>query len=231
MAKLTLTQCTVESGQVKKASPSNSFEVTINPADFKHGYGLEYSGTQPNDGLPIAKSAKVAEFKAIKTETVGFSLVLDCTGVVPGTADLAVSDQIDKIRTICYTYSGKEHEPNVVMLDWGKSLSAFQGRLTSMNVNYTLFQADGTPLRAKVALEFMAYSTQMEEALTAQRSSPDMTHVVEVRAGDTLPLLCQRIYKDPSRYLFVAAFNGLDTFRRLEPGSVINFPPIVERRS
>jgi nucleoid-associated protein YgaU len=66
----------------------------------------------------------------------------------------------------------------------------------------------------------------MEEALRAQRSSPDMTHTVRVKAGDTLPLLCQRIYRDASKYLEIARLNDLDGFRALAPGSELQFPPM-----
>ena len=48
-----------------------------------------------------------------------------------------------------------------------------------------------------------------------------------VLAGDTLPLLCQQIYGSATHYLQVAAFNGLDDFRVLEPGRELLFPPFA----
>ncbi len=106
----------------------------------------------------------------------------------------------------------------MVKIGWGSGLAGFYGRLESMHANYTLFRATGEALRAKVDLGFISYATPMEEALMAQRSSPDMTHTVRVRAGDTLPLLCQQIYRDASRYLEIARLNGLDGFRALRAG-------------
>ena len=47
-----------------------------------------------------------------------------------------------------------------------------------------------------------------------------------VRAGDTLPLMCYRIYGSAGYYLEVAAVNGIDNFRKLEPGSRVVFPPL-----
>ena len=44
--------------------------------------------------------------------------------------------------------------------------------------------------------------------------------------GDTLPLLCDRIYSDPSYYPDVARFNNLSDFRRLQPGQRLHFPPL-----
>ena len=112
--------------------------------------------------------------------------------------------------------------PDIVL--WGSQI--FVGRLTSMKVDATLFKASGEPLRAKLDLEFKSYVSSEEEALRANRSSPDMSHLVEVRAGDTLPLLCYRIYRDSSYYLEVARYNNLTDFRDLEPGRKLHFPPL-----
>jgi phage tail protein X len=49
---------------------------------------------------------------------------------------------------------------------------------------------------------------------------------VVVRQGDTLPLLCQRIYGDPGYYIDVAAFNQLADFRSLRAGMQLHFPPL-----
>jgi nucleoid-associated protein YgaU len=42
-----------------------------------------------------------------------------------------------------------------------------------------------------------------------------------------LPLLCNRIYNDPSYYREVARINNLSNFRNLEPGLILRFPPLV----
>ncbi|MEL6125757.1 MAG: peptidoglycan-binding protein [Pseudomonadota bacterium] len=226
MAKLTLTRCVVEDGQTSETSgPNNVFKVTINPADYKHTFGINYTGKKEGRDKPLGKSAVISKFASVNQEKVDFSVILDGTGVVPNVKQ-SVADQVKAIRNIAYTYSGKDHEPNVVKLTWGRGLNAFYGRLTNMTVDYTLFHPAGQALRAKVTMNFVAFSTQLEEALKAQRSSPDMTHLVEVQAGDTLPLLCQRIYKDASQYMHVAAVNKLDSFRRLTPGTTLRFPPI-----
>jgi len=49
---------------------------------------------------------------------------------------------------------------------------------------------------------------------------------VQVRDGDTLPLLCERIYGDSRYYMAVARFNGLRQFRALTPGMALHFPPL-----
>jgi nucleoid-associated protein YgaU len=54
--------------------------------------------------------------------------------------------------------------------------------------------------------------------------------VRKIKFGDTLPLMCYRIYGDPKYYLQVAEANGLDNFRRLKPGTDIFFPPLEKTR-
>ena len=93
-----------------------------------------------------------------------------------------------------------------------------------MTANYTLFRPTGEALRAKVDLELHQLRHPDGGGAAAQRSSPDMTHTVRVRAGDTLPLLCQKIYRDASKYLEIARLNDLDGFRALAPGSGAEIP-------
>jgi hypothetical protein len=227
MAKLTITRCRVDGGQTTALSgPANVFRCSINPADYKHSFAISYTGKTPESGQPIGRASASPRFSSTLAERIAFSIVLDGTGVVPDAAGLTVAGQLAQLKGIVYEYSGSDHEPNVVRLAWGRGLQSFYGRLESMTVDYTLFRASGEALRAKVAMNFVSFATQVEEALRAQRSSPDMTHVVTVRAGDTLPLLCQRIYRDASKYVEVARLNDLDGFRALEPDTVLRFPPM-----
>lgn len=227
--RLRFTRCKVTSGKPEPLTDDDDrFEVPINPADFKRNFGISYDDEQAEK--PLGKSGFPLNFNKVKSETLSFSITLDGTGVVPNTRDKPVADQVKTLRSIVYDYSGEEHEPTPVQITWGEGLK-FTGRLTSMDCDYTLFDPDGLPLRVKIALSFSEFMTAVEEALKAKRNSPDMTHQVQTRAGDTLPLLCEQIYKDPGRYAEVAAFNGLDGFRAIAPGTILRFPPIRGRAS
>jgi len=59
-----------------------------------------------------------------------------------------------------------------------------------------------------------------------RKSSPDLTHVHEVKAGEHLSLLAHQYYGEASRYLQVARFNNLKNYRRLTIGQKLAFPPI-----
>ncbi len=226
---LTITRCTVTADKIEPKRGAQKgvdiFEVQINPEEFTRKYAVAYTGTGAGAG-PIGKAAAAPEFARTEAETVNIKIVLDGTGVVEAKRGESVSAQIALLRDIAYEYKGDEHEPGPVELNWGDELKAFRARLTSLDVTYTLFDPTGAPLRADVTLDFVEALTPKEVEVEADKQSPDMTHLVRVVAGDTLPLLCERIYKDATRYVDVARENDLDGFRALAPDTLLRFRPI-----
>jgi hypothetical protein len=217
---LKITQYVVNDDGTITQKPSSQFTVLLNPAEFSEGYSISYDPT-----TRLGQSAANPRFAAVKPQSVNFSIVLDGTGVVPTEGSLtSVKQQLKNLNDVIYTYVGSRHEPSHVQLVWGSWI--FNGRLESLAVQYTLFKPNGDPLRAKVTLGFTSAVSDKEAELKANRQSPDLSHRVLVRDGDTLPLLCERIYGDPAYYIDVARFNGLVDFRRLEPGTRLHFPPL-----
>ncbi|HET7793596.1 MAG TPA: peptidoglycan-binding protein [Rhizobacter sp.] len=221
---LKLTRCFINRRGTIRLDDSAEFTVMINPAEFKHDHVITYDSTKT-----AGQVGKDPKFMGMNPEKVGFSIVLDGTGAVmpasPGQAVPSVKTQLDKLLKVIYRYVGDQHEPGHVRLLWGTLI--FFGRLESISTSYTLFKPSGDPLRAKVQLSFMGAMSNKEAELQSNRSSPDLSHLVEVRDGDTLPLLCERIYGDPSYYPDVARFNRLVDFRRLTPGGTLHFPPLA----
>lgn len=221
--KLTIAPCEIVDGNIKvdKGAGKTIFEAMINPAGYKRQLSIDY-----NKQKTLGQSSTDPMFSAICPEVLTLdNLVLDGTGVVTLIGLENVKDMIDNLLKVIYVYEGKKHEPNHVRLLWGSFI--FFGRAQSISIDYTMFKHDGTPLRAKVHLSFLGWMSKEEEQLTANPSSPDLSHLVEVRAGDTLPLLCNSIYNDSSYYREVARINNLTNFRNLEPGLLLRFPPLA----
>ena len=225
LEKLTITSCEIDAEGNYKVG-SDSFSVMINPAGYSHDRKITYSREKRLGGL-----TEEHKFASVDAETISFNeIVIDGTGAVPRSAPGAapspdVKTQIKKLADVVYNYVGRYHEPPGVRLAWGDLM--FFGRLQTMSVNYTLFKPNGEPLRAKVKLVVVGTMSAQEEARRANRSSPDLSHRVEVKAGDTLPLLCYQIYRDSSYYTDVAGYNNLSNFRDLKPGTQLFFPPLV----
>jgi len=217
--KLTIATCKVDdAGNI--TVEKNSFEFMLNPSEYDHSFAIEY-----NKKEAIGQSGSDIKFSGIKPEKLKFSTLIDGTGALGSEASKDdVKTQLKKIRDIVYRYDGDKHEPSHVRVLWGSQI--FFGRLESMTIDSKLFKPSGEPLRSIVQLQFSGFMSKEEEALRANRSSPDMSHLIEVKAGDTLPLLCYRVYRDSSYYLEVARENNLTDFRDIRPGSKLHFPPL-----
>ncbi|EXU74930.1 MULTISPECIES: hypothetical protein [Erwinia] len=217
MEKITIKSIT------SKGSVAQTFSATLNPGSIKHNFGISYTNRGPQQQGDISPTTT---FKGYDSEKLDFELLIDGTGVTGNTSTNTVQKQLATLKKVTYAYNGEQHEPYAVVISWGTSVS-FQGRLTSISINYSLFDSSGNPLRATVALSFAKYLTQKEKSALKKQSSPDLTHIIEFRAGDTLPMLCHKIYNDSSYYIEVARKNNLASARQIKPGTKIYFPPLI----
>ena len=135
-------------------------------------------------------------------------------------------DDVNEFRRILTEYQGESHEPYHLKLVWGNLV--FKGRAVEVGITYKLFNPDGQPIRAVVRVKFKGSIEEKKRASVEDRHSPDLTHRRTVKPGDTLPFMCFQVYGDPRHYLFVAERNGLDDFRRLAAGQVLEFPPLAQ---
>jgi phage tail protein X len=218
---MTITAYTDQDFQSQAGSP---FVVWINPASYSHDYPIEYTARQAQ-----GSGGPSPAFSQIGQDKVAFELIFDGTGVVPPPSGQTmpsngVAGLVGQLQALIASYNGSIHRPNFVKLSW--SQLDFQCVLESMNVKYTLFKPDGTPLRATVALSFLGFMSEDQIAKVENKLSPDLTHTVTVRTGDTLPALCYQIYGSSTYYSQVAAANNLSGFRQLRPGAKLTFPPL-----
>lgn len=218
-------QITAYSDQEFTRKVGSPFTVWINPASYNQSYSVVY-----NDRQAQGAAGGSPEFNRVGQGNLSFDLVFDATGVVPmpipgmPIPSDGVAGQIATLRSMMVAINGDIHRPNFVKLAWAQL--QYQCVLNRMQVKYTLFKPDGTPIRATVSLNFLSFFSEQDLSNASNKKSPDLTHIVTVAAGDTLPLLCYNIYGDSGYYLSVAAFNGLTNFRALVPGSQIVFPPL-----
>ena len=227
---LTISACTVSGGQISVTDSPTAFKVMINPSNYSHTYTISNTATKKgteSKKAAIGTNESPPKYIANLPQKLGFDIILDGTGVIRPPRALVLPDvktQIADLIKVVYTYVGEAHEPNPVRVLWGSLV--FFGTLDSMSMEYTLFKPSGAPLRAKVKLSFTGYQSSEEGSLKANTSSPDLDHVVEVKSGDTLPLLCYQVYKDSGYYPAVAKVNNLVNFRNLVPGTRLRFPPL-----
>jgi nucleoid-associated protein YgaU len=196
------------------------FEALINPET----YTLEYK-VKTADAQGQGTSGAQTKFEYTLPEELTFDFLFDNTGLIDGKPNPdGVFERVDAFRKLLTEYHGDSHEPYHLKLVWGRLI--FRGRAVEVGITYKLFNPDGQPIRAVVRVKFKSSIEEKKRAALEDRRSPDLTHRRTVGPGDTLPFMCFEVYGDPRHYLFVAASNRLDDFRRLTVGQPIVFPPL-----
>lgn len=127
------------------------------------------------------------------------------------------------------------HAPPVIRFVWladtnqadkkaSLDVSGIRWVLESLNVTYTLFAPDGTPLRAKLAIALKEFTTVEDQAKAFPKNSPDVEKTYVVRRGDTLAAIAETLLGDGRHWRLIANANGLADPRTLAPGFQLRIP-------
>ena len=174
---------------------NGEFTTLVNPEKYMVAYKPEYTEVQGQ-----GTSGSQPKFTKIPPQELDLDLLFDSSGVIDGKGDSTngIIDKIEAFKRIVFEYKGEEHKPNYLMIKWGALL--FKGSLVDLSIEYRLFASDGTPLRANAKLKVKGTIDDDLRVAKENNQSPDLTHYRKVKAGDTLPLMCYRIYGDSNYY-------------------------------
>lgn len=197
------------------------FTLPVNPEQYAQKFTVKYDAKVPPGGSGVEE-----RFLSSGPEELRLDFVFDSTGTIYGYVHegKSVPLQIQEFKQVVYDLAGDIHQPRFLKL-MGMNIN-FPCILTELQITYTLFKPDGTPIRAKLSATFLNFKETRRRVAEENKNSPDLTHVRRVNDGDKLPLMAFRIYKDTRYYLEVAKVNGLTNFRQLRTGQDVIFPPI-----
>lgn len=195
--------------------PFSTYIAMFNPESFTVNNQIQYDNSQPP-----GSTGSDLRFIGVAPRTFQFEFLVDGTGAIGEKREVFADIQLFKYTT---GFVGEIHRTSYVTIAWGTFVATCV--LTRMDVQYTLFRPDGTPLRAAISASFQEHTANELQQLISNFTSPDLTHRRLVKSGDKLPLMCYNIYKDPKHYLEVAKANELDTIMNIEEGTSIAFPP------
>lgn len=206
-----------------------TYEVMFNPESYSFRYENEYQTYQG-----INTSGRTARYSLTRSRTLSLKFVIDdssaTAGLFSGVSAIGpfsratVYKQVEEFMDFTARMDGDLHAPKYLRLEWGDLI--FDCRLQSVDVNYTLFNRSGIAIRAELDTVFVEDIEESKRLQQENKSSPDLTHTRVITAGDALPLMAHRIYRDPIYYIQVAKANKLNNFRKLKVGAALNFPPI-----
>ena len=205
----------------------NPYTLPVNPEQMQQNLRIRYDtsqgqGTQGTN--PHYSGTSAPDFR--------IEFIMDSTGAIYGnTADgQAVTEQVQNFLTAVYYMEGNIHQPRYLKLIWGANFT-FDCLLTNLDIQYTLYDHNGAPLRAKLNATFVHYIEHEGRVRNEKKQSPDLTHYRQVNPEDDLPLMSYSVYGNKLLYLQVAKANGLTNFRKLSTGQNLIFPPIDKSKS
>jgi len=191
------------------------------------GYTVSKSN-QWSDGRQLSDEFPQREFVGGDPRELRMTLLFDAADT--DNDDVAgVTDQLFSMLEVQPDVeSGKKTaRPPTVTFSWGQ-VSSFTAVATSLRVRYTLFDVDGTPLRAVADVVL----TQVEKVVGANggaRQNPTTSGIAglrmhTVRDGDSLQSIAYAMYGDPTRWRPIAEANGIDDPLSLPRGRTLTVP-------
>lgn len=208
--------------QKQDQSAGEDFTIPVNPESYSQAYKVELK-EKPAGG----NQGSAPEYKFTSPEELKLEFTLDNTGTIEGNVydGTPVPKQVEKLLATVYKMKGEAHRPSILKIQWG-SFFTFDCVLSTLDINYVLFKPNGEPLRAKVSASFKQYTEPQIRSRQENKKSPDLTRVIRVADGDTLPNLSYKSYGTPKYYPQVAYANKLMSIRTLRTGDDLVFPPV-----
>jgi hypothetical protein len=209
---------------IKEMKPA--FLAPVNPETFTKNLKIDLDQRRGH-----GSHGTDLRFKSTVPEELRLEFILDGTQTIDGYGGedttlktMPVHDQLKKFLDSVYKYEGEIHRPKFLLLIWGSEIR-FRCILSNLDINHTLFNTNGEPLRAKLSATFLNYKAREERLAEERQQSADLTHQRKVKQGDRLDLMTYRIYNDSNYFLQVGKANGLTQIRNIKPGLNLFFPP------
>jgi hypothetical protein len=208
---------------------SRKFSIQFNPDSLKVSFSNQTSGGDQRGGSAI-------QFVGAGTTKLSFDLWFDVTNPEHlvwqvenerSEASDSPAGAIDDVRRlteqVAYFINPKESDqegkfiPPGVRFLWGRFL--FEGIMESLNEELVYFSEDGRPLRAKVAVSLTSQRIQVRKSDALRDRPIEPRH--QAKEGESVADAAAAA-GNKDNWAAVAAANGIENPRILEPGTVLD---------
>src|SRR3954452_1712630 len=200
----------------------------FNPAELTIGKSNSWQAPESK-----GKNAPDLRFQAGQPGTLAMSLTLDTTQ--DGSDVSQHTNKLLSLMVVDDTLQGADKQRNSarppwVVFHWGL-MHSFKAVVERLQIRFTYFASNGTPLRAKADLALKQFADQKETPLQNPTSStPTLQTIHHLQGGETLDRIAATYYADHSRWRLIAEANGVLDPLRLRPGTVLVIPELPGRR-
>ncbi len=187
------------------------------------------SASWKRDTTNAASSASHPKFTGPDPQTVEMEIFFDAWNDPAGDVSVQVNKILGWTRPTQASRNRGAPSPPLITIEWGASraLAEFCGYLKDALATYTVFRADGSPIRAtcKITLEEVPDEAHGQNPTSGSLKS---RRTRTVRDGENLALLAYQEYGDPGLWRGLARFNGLDDPLALAAGTRLLVPSLSE---
>lgn len=206
---------------------TGEFQVMFNPNALNLRFQVDRTETQEQ-----GQTHPKLNFNGMKPIEFSLEFILDGTGIngdmlSKTDLDKKISARVNEYLEVVYGYNGRVHQNQYVRIKYGAVL--LECILVSTDINYTLFDRSGQPLRAKINASFKTVKSRELSEIIANKQSPDLTHVRELKQSDKFTLMANAIYEENFLFTRVARANQLNSFRNVPTGTRLIFPPLINK--
>ena len=187
-------------------------DVLFNPAEYTH----EISNNFQETSLP-GLSNPILQFVNGQTQVLSMELLFDRWTDRSGPS---VAERVRQLADLL-AIDSKLHAPPPVEFSWGTF--SFKAVIESLSQRYTMFDSDGTPVRATVSVSFKQYRPLSEQLENPRLESADKTKI-RVLEGELWELAAAE-YGDPGLWRLLARENRIANPRLVPKGSQLIVPP------
>ncbi len=197
-------------------------EFQFNPKEYTVSKKAKWE-QKPSKG----KKSPTPQFTGAEPASTSLELLLDGFERMDG-GQPSISQQVDALFKLVAptgpSVRGQKPVPNWVLFGWGER-AGDPYIVESVQVKYTMFQSNGTPVRAVCTIALK------EAPIEADKQNPTSGGTTSLRshlvvAGDSLASVSYGEYGDAGMWRLIAQANGIDNPIRLIPGNRLLIPQI-----
>lgn len=217
-------------GRIRNALGGEPIVFQFNPTEFSVNRAISWSEAQQKG----ANTGKL-EFKGGQPATITLQLFFDTTdcGHDVRTEFTNALWKLSMVDPRTKNAKTKKAQPPHVFFEWGKDnkLWKFEAVITQINQKFTLFLADGTPVRSQVDLTLkQAVDSTEFPGQNPTSGGAEGQRLRVLTEGETLERIAVDEYGDANQWRSIARANSIDDPRRLQPGRTIIVPPPEQPR-
>jgi nucleoid-associated protein YgaU len=222
-----LAKLTIQYEQSRPRQFTGEVVALFNPSEFTLNHNMTWSAAP--SATPGGSARLHFQGDSAQPATLQLALFFDTYASsvpLPGQAPtpLSVTAYTEQVANLI-RLDRELHRPPLCRLLWGK-LQLMRGVLTTLVQRFTLFHADGTPVRATLDCTFQQYREAELTLKALDLHSADVPKTWTVRRGDTLSSIAAAAYHDPRLWRPIATANGLHNPRALRPGQILRLPTL-----